>query len=254
MSSARKRTHVLPLLAGCWLLLGAGNAGAERALAAVASNFVVPAEVLAAEFERDTGHTVSIAAGSTGKLYAQVIQGAPFDVLLAADEWRPERLEREGRAVPGSRFTYAIGLLTLWSPSPDAFGHDPVGYLRTGHLRRLAIANPDLAPYGIAARQVLEHLGLQDHMADRMVFAENVGQAHAMVDTGNADAGFLARAQVFGRPGSHWHVPSAMHAPIEQQAVLLERAADNAAATGFLAFLRSEAARAAMARAGYGLP
>ena len=156
--------------------------------------------------------------------------------------------------MPGSRFTYALGLLTLWSPRPDAFGDDPEGYLRAGRLRRLALANPDLAPYGSAARQVLEHLGVQDQLAGKIVFAENVGQAHAMVDTGNADAGFLARAQVIGRPGSHWPVPSAMHAPIEQQAVLLERAADNAAATGFLAFLRTEAARGAMSRAGYGLP
>ncbi|HEY5681274.1 MAG TPA: molybdate ABC transporter substrate-binding protein [Pseudomonadales bacterium] len=254
MSSARKRSRLLQLLATCWLLAGAGNAWAERALAAVASNFVVPAELLAAEFERATGHTVSIAAGATGKLYAQVVQGAPFDLLLAADAWRPERLELEGRAVPGSRFTYAVGLLTLWSPRPDAFGEDPVGYLRAGRLRRLALANPDLAPYGTAARQVLEHLGLQAQLADKMVFAENIGQAHAMVDTGNADAGFLARAQVIGRPGSHWNVPVGMHLPIEQQAVLLRRAADNAAATGFLGFLRTEAARGAMATAGYGLP
>ncbi len=197
---------------------------------------------------------MSIAAGATGKLYAQVVQGAPFDVLLAADGWRPERLEREGRAVSGSRFTYAIGLLSLWSPRTDAFGEDPVAYLRAAQFRRLALANPDLAPYGRAARQVLEHLGLNDQLANRMVVAENIGQAYAMVDTGNADAGFLARAQVSGRSGSHWNVPAALHEPIEQQAVLLQRAAENPAAVGFLAFLRTDEARRVIGQAGYGTP
>jgi molybdate transport system substrate-binding protein len=254
MTPARRPSRVVLLLATCCLLAGAAGASAERVLAAVASNFVLPAEELAAEFERATGHTVAIAAGATGKLYAQVVHGAPFDVMLAADGWRPERLELEGRAVPGSRFTYALGLLCLWSPRPDAFGGDPLAYLRAGRFRRLALANPELAPYGSAARQVLEHLYLQDELADRIVVAEHVGQAYAMVDTGNADAGFLAKAQVIGRAGSHWQVPAEMHAPIEQQAVLLKRAADNPAALGFLAFLRTDEARRAIARAGYGLP
>ena len=162
MTTVPRQRCMLQLLATGLLLTAAGSACAGQVLAAVASNFVLPGETLAAEFERSTGHTVKMAAGATGKLYAQIFQGAPFDVLLAADGWRPERLEREGRAVAGSRFTYAIGLLSLWSPRPDAFGDDPVAYLRAGRFRRVALANPDLAPYGAAARQVLEHLGLTD--------------------------------------------------------------------------------------------
>ncbi len=254
MITAGGQSRVLQLVAACWLITAAAGASAGQVLAAVASNFALPAQALAAEFERATSHTVSISAGATGKLYAQIVQGAPFDVLLAADAWRPERLEVEGHAVAGSRFTYAIGLLSLWSPRTDAFGDDPVAYLRAGGFRRLALANPDLAPYGSAAREVLEHLGLQGEFADRIVVAENLGQAHAMVDTGNADAGFLARAQVIGRAGSHWSVPEAMHTPIAQQALLLKRAAENRAAAGFLSFLRTEAARRAIARSGYGLP
>lgn len=200
---------------------------------------------------------MTVVAGSSGKLYAQIANGAPFDVFLSADQERPGRLEKEGLAVAGSRFTYATGRLTLWSAEPGRVGRDGAATLRRGEFRRLAIANPALAPYGAAAKQALEKLGLWDRFKDRIVMGETIGQAHAMVASGNAELGFVALSSVLSprteTKGSRWDVPGDLHAPIRQDAVLLSRAAGNPAARGFLAFLRSEKARGLIESFGYSI-
>ncbi|MCP3980314.1 MAG: molybdate ABC transporter substrate-binding protein [bacterium] len=238
-------------------LVVAATASAGEVLVAVAANFAQVAEKLEVDFERASGHRVTLTTGSTGKLYAQVRHGAPFDVVLAADALRPRLMIEEGRAVEGSRFTYALGRLTLWSPRPDRVGADGEKLLRAGEFRRLAIANPDLAPYGAAARDALTALGLWDEFVGRIVRGEDAGQAHAMVATGNAEFGLLALSLVLsarnGSPGSRWDVPSDLYQPIRQDAVLLKRAADNPAARAFLDFLKSADARRAIVAAGYGV-
>jgi molybdate transport system substrate-binding protein len=242
------------------LLLGlflAGPAAGEEAVVAVAANFLEVAERLAADFERDRGHALRFVAGSTGKLYAQIAHGAPFDAFLAADQERPARLEREGLAVAGSRFTYAGGRLALWSREPGRVGADGAATLRQGKFRLLAIANPDLAPYGAAAKQTLQKLGLWERFGGRIVMGETIGQAHVLVASGNAELGFVALASVLSprnaTRGSRWDVPAHLHAPIRQDAVLLLRGARNPAARGFLAFLRSPRAQAVIAAHGYGV-
>jgi molybdate transport system substrate-binding protein len=236
-------------------LLAATGARAGEVSVAVAANFKATLEEVGAAFTRATGHTVLASSGSTGKLYAQITQGAPFAVLLAADRARPARLEQEGRTAAGSRFTYAVGRLVLWSPDPgrvDAEG----AVLRDPALERLAIANPRTAPYGAAAQEVLEGLGLWDALRPRLVRGENIGQAFQFVASGNAPQGFVALAQVRagGQPGSQWLVPQALHAPIEQQAVLLKAGENNAAARAFLDYLRGPEAVAIIERYGYDVP
>lgn len=258
-SGAGARRHGTALLARLGLaatLTMPGIAFGEVALVAVAANFAEVMERLEADFEAESPHGLTVTTGSTGKLYAQIVNGAPFDVLLAADQARPELLEQQGLAVRGTRFTYASGRLSLWSADPQAFAGDGAAWLRRGAFRRLAIANPDLAPYGLAARQVLEALGVYEALAGRLVLGENVGQAHAMVATGNAEAGLVARAYVASprnrEPGSRWDVPADLHAPIRQDAVLLMRAEDNSAARDLLAFLRRDDVRRVIAGYGYG--
>lgn len=235
----------------------AGPAAGEQAVVAVAANFSEVAERLAKDFERESGHTLTFVAGSTGKLYAQIANGAPFEVFLSADQERPERLEKEGLAVAGSRFTYATGRLTLWSREPGRIGRDGAAILRQGRFRHLAIANPALAPYGAAAKQALEKLGLWERCKDRIVMGQTIGQAHTLVDSGNAELGLVALSSVLSprndTKGSRWDVPSDLHAPIHQDAVLLARAARNPAARGFLDFLRSATGRAVIASYGYGV-
>ena len=198
-------------------------------------------------------HRLRVAVGSTGKLYAQILHGAPFDVLLAADQERPVLLERAGLAVPGSRRTYAIGRLTLWSADPERVQGDIPALLTAGNFRRLAMANPDLAPYGAAAREVLTGFGLYGALDKKIVTAENIGQTYAMVATGNAEIGFVAASGVRSTgEGSRWDVPADLHAPIRQDAVLLSRAENNIAALAFLDFLRTDRARAIISGYGYG--
>lgn len=224
---------------------------------AVATNFSEVVERLEVDFEGSSAHRLTVVTGSTGKLYAQIVHGAPFDILLAADRRRPELLEQEGRAVVGSRFTYAVGRLTLWSPDPARVATDGIETLRAGAFRRLAIAHPELAPYGAAARETLTALGLLDALGDRIVLGENIGQAHALVATGNAELGFVALSYVLSprnrTPGSRWDVPRNLHAPIRQDAVLLVRSVDHAAARAFLDYLRSAEARAVLEGFGYGV-
>lgn len=228
---------------------------ADSARIAAATNFATVLPQLTARFQRGTSHALTISMGSTGKLFAQIVNGAPFDILLAADQERPERLEQAGLAVPDSRFTYAVGRLTLWSADPDRIGPDGVEALHAP-FHHLAIANPDLAPYGRAARETLESLGLYAELADRLVLGENVGQAQAMIATGNAELGFVARSSLVAEQapgGSRWDVPAALHQPIRQDAVLLVRAIDNAAARAFLTYLTAAEAQGIIRRAGYGI-
>ena len=227
-------------------------AAAGEALIAVAANFAAPMQALEAAFEAESGHALTVSAGSTGKLYAQIANGAPFDILLAADTERPERLEAEGRAVAGSRFTYAAGRLALWSADPVLIGEDGAAVLRAAAFRRLAIANPDLAPYGAAAMEVLSGLGLAETLRSRIVMGENIGQAFAIAASGNAELGFVALSQVAeDEKGSRWIPPAASYAPIRQDAALLSRAAENEAALAFLEYLKSDEARAIMEKYGY---
>ena len=257
---ARRRRRVGRGVRAGPLRAGAAPAGAAPATqgadvtVAVAANFAAPMKRIAQAFERATGHRVVAAYASTGKLYAQIVQGAPFQVLLAADAKTPERLQAEGRAVAGSRFTYAIGQLALWSR--DAGVVDAQGeVLRSDRVSRLAIADPKLAPYGAAAMQVLQRLGLQAALAPRLVTGESIAQAWQFTATGNAPLGFVALSQVMQdgalTRGSAWVVPAELHDPIRQDAVLLHAGKHHEAAIALLRFLRSEEARRLIREFGY---
>jgi len=230
---------------------------AGEALVAVAANFSEVVEELETMFEEASGHSLTVTTGSTGKLYAQIKNGAPFDVFLAADQVRPARLEAEGDSVPGSRFTYAIGQIVLWSPNADRVSDDGVSTLKAGDFDNIAIANPGLAPYGLAAKQTLQHYGLWDALSGRIVMGQNIGQTFSMVATGNAPLGFVAKSYVLSprnnQPGSRWDVPTKAYDPIRQDAVLLKRAANDPAAQAFADFLRSEKARPVIERFGYAM-
>jgi molybdate transport system substrate-binding protein len=246
-----KRSTCIALSAVCWLAaLDAGRA--EEIKVAVATNFATTMDALVALFEATSGHTVTLSAGSTGAHYAQIKNGAPFELFFAADAERPKLLEDEGVAIRGSRFTYAIGRVALWSPRAgfvDAEGR----VLETASFRHIAIANPDLAPYGAAAREVLERRGLWESLRDRIVLGQDIGQTYSFVHTGNAELGFVAYSQLVSGDapieGSFWLVPEELHAPIEQQAVLLE---DAPAARAFLDFVKGADARTIIRKFGYG--
>lgn len=237
------------------LLLAAAPARADEIYVAVASNFLETLRQLATRFEAVSGHRLKLISGSTGKHYAQIRHGAPFDLYFAADARRPALLEQAGLIQPGSRFTYAIGRLVLWSPMAGLVDDRGRVLKRKGEFRHLAIANPKLAPYGRAARQVLEALGLWQALQQRIVRGENIGQAHQFVNSGNAELGLLARSQVWhpdrGIEGSWWEIPEDLYSPIEQQAVLLR---DHAAARDFLAFVTGGEGRALIRASGYGVP
>lgn len=226
------------------LLLATGGAFAGETTVAVAANAAEVVETLAAEFERESGHRVTVTVGSTGKLYAQILHGAPFDLFLAADQERPRLLVEQGLAVEDSRSTYAIGRLVLWRPGAAMAVDEDL--LRDGSLRRLALANPDLAPYGAAARETLRELGLWESLRPKIVLGENVGQAFAMAASGNAELAFVSLASVLsprnGHEGSYWEVPEHLHRPIRQDSVLLDRARDNPAARDFHEFLNTPVA------------
>lgn len=241
------RLAALLLLASC----STGLQAAELVIA-VASNFQPAMHQLARRFEAKTGHRLRLVTGSTGKHYAQVHNGAPYDLFFAADSERPLRLEQEGLARPDSRFTYALGALVLWSPDTSLV--DSAGeVLRGDAFGRLAIANPRLAPYGRAARETLVALGLWASLQDRLVRGENIAQAFHYVYSGNAQLGLIAHAQLrtLDVPGSRWPVPAELHAPIEQQAVLLK---DTLAGRDFLAYVRSAEAVAIIRQFGYAVP
>ena len=235
-------------------LAAAPRAMAAEVRVAVAANFAEPAREIAARFRARTGHEASISIGSSGQLYAQVVNGAPFDVLLSADRERPEKAEAEGLGVAGSRFTYATGRLVLFSRTPGLVdGRGAV--LRTGRFDKIAIADPRTAPYGVAAVEAMRKLGAYDSLQPKLVQGTSIAQTYQFVDTGAAELGFLALSQVAQvKGGSRWLVPAALHTPIDQQAVLLKRGAGNPAARAFLAFLRGAEARAVIRRYGYEAP
>lgn len=233
------------------------TASADEVRVAVAANFTAPMQKIAEAFARDTGHRAVLAFGATGKFYAQINNGAPFDVLLAADEQTPQRLEDEGQGVAGSRFTYAIGSLVLWSAREGYV--DPQGrVLADGDFRHLALANPKTAPYGAAALQALEQLGLRERLQARFVQGENIAQTHQFVASGNAELGFIALSQVIedGRiaRGSAWRVPADQHQPIRQDALLLQRGEHNPAARALLDYLKGASAVALIRAYGYEVP
>lgn len=229
-----------------------GYLQAAEVMVAVASNFTRTLEKLAPEFERSSGHSVTIVSGATGRHYAQIVNGAPYDVFLAADAQVTARLEEEGRAVPGSRAVYATGRLSLWSRTPGYV--DAQGTILTeGAFRRLSIANPRLAPYGEAAVEVLTALGQYERLSERLVQGENIAQTYQFVDSGNAELGLVAYSQVLenGAAGSHWLVPEDLHALLTQELIVLK---DSAPAREFVAFLLQPSTLALIAASGYGVP
>jgi molybdate transport system substrate-binding protein len=232
------------------------SAHADKVHVAVAANFTAPMQQIAALFERDTGHKALLAFGSTGKFYAQIANGAPFEVLLAADDETPVKLEKEGLGVVGSHFTYATGKLVLWSASPDLI--DAGGaVLKNGNFKHLALANPKTAPYGAAAMEVMGKLGVLPALQPLFVQGENITQTQQFVVTGNAELGFVALSQVFkdGKlgNGSIWMVPTNLYKPILQDAVLLAKGRDKPAPIALMAYLKGEKPRAIIKSYGYEL-
>ncbi len=238
------------------LALISSSAFAAEVQVAVAANFTAPMQTIAADFEKDTGHKAQLAFGATGKFYAQIKNGAPFEVLLAADDETPAKLEKEGLAVSGSRFTYAIGQLALWSAKPG-YVDDKGEVLKQGAFAHLALANPKLAPYGAAAVETLTRLGLLGSVESRFVQGENIAQTYQFISTGNAELGFVALSQVMkdGKvaTGSAWIVPATLHTPIRQDGVILAKGKDNAAAEALMKYLKGDKARAIIKGYGYGL-
>ena len=233
------------------LAIGAPALAADVQVA-VAANFTEPAKEIAAAFEAKTHDHVLLSFGSSGQFYAQISHGAPFQVFLSADADRPAQAEKEGFAVPGTRFTYAVGRLVLFSKTADLVdGHGEV--LKSGRFQKIAIADPAAAPYGAAAVQTMTRLGVYDGLKPKLVTGTSINQAYQFTETGAAELGFVALSQVINEAGgSRWLVPEADHAPIDQQAVLLKPGQDDAAAKAFLAFLKGPEARKVIAKFGYG--
>ena len=244
-------------LAGAFAALLASLSPASQAgdvTVAVAANFAGPLAKIAEGFTAATGHTLKTITGSTGKFYSQIVAGAPFQVLIAADDETPTRLIAEGHAVAGSHFTYAIGRLVLWSAQPG-FVDDQGAVLAAGKFNKLAIASPKVAPYGRAAMQVIQGSGLAATLTPKIVTGESIAQAYQFVVTGNAELGLVALSQVLvpGKPvpGSFWRVPAGLHDPIRQDAVLLKAGEHSAAAAALLAYLKTAPARAVIQAYGY---
>ena len=248
------RFNLRRLLALTAALALSAAAQAEVVQIAVAANFTAPARALAEVFARTTGHEAKLSFGATGAFYTQIKNGAPFDVLLAADNERPARLEKEGDTVPGSRFTYATGQLVLWSAKPG-FVDDQGAVLKGGHFGKIAIANPKNAPYGAAAVEAMEKLGLAATLQPKLVTGESIGQTFNFIATGNAELGFVALAQVLEggklKSGSMWVVPAQYHAPIIQDAVILKRAANNPAAKAWMELLKTPQSKELIRSYGY---
>lgn len=234
------------------LVLGLGQtANAEELRLAVAANFTAAMKEIAAQFEKESGHKTLISYGSTGKLYAQIVNNAPFDVFLAADQARPLRLHEQDQ-LGDAPFTYAVGKLVLWSRDEQREVSEAA--LKQGHFKRLALANPKTAPYGAAALKVMEHLGLSDALRGRWVLGDSIAQTYQFAATGNAELGFVALAQIaLDDSGARWMIPQSYYPPIRQDALLLNRGKDKPAAGAFLAYLQGPAAREVIQRFGYGI-
>jgi molybdate transport system substrate-binding protein len=238
------------------LLGAAGIAHADEVQVAVAANFAAPMKEIAARFEHDTGHKVLSTVGATGKFYAQIKNGAPFDILLAADDETPARLEKEGAAIPNTRFTYAIGKLVLWSAQPGLVD-DKGGVLKKASFEHLAIANPKLAPYGAAAVQAMQKMNVYSALEPKFVVGESIAQAQQFVASGAAQLGFVAMSQVYEggklKSGSAWVVPRSMYSPIRQDAVALEKGKGKPAVEALLNYMKGDKAKAVIRLYGYDL-
>ena len=249
----RSPQMLLSLLAG---LTFSATSLADEVQVAVAANFTAPIKAIARAFEKDTGHRVVASFGATGQLYAQIQHGAPFEVFFSADDSTPARLENEGLGVAGTRFTYATGSLVLWS-AKAGYVEDDGAVLKANQFRHLAIANPKTAPYGLAATQVLDKLGLTEAVRSKLVEGQSITQTLQFVSTGNAELGFVALSQVYqdGRisSGSAWIVPDDMYAPIRQDALILTKGADNPAATALVEYLKGPKAAEIIRSFGYQL-
>lgn len=245
-------TRFAPLLLTTFFAIGAAQAAEVQV--AVASNFTAPIQAIAADFEKDTGHKLVAAYGATGQFYTQIKNGAPFEVFLAADDTTPAKLESEGDTVKGSRFTYAVGTLALWS-AKDGYVDSQGQVLKHNDFQHLSIANPKAAPYGLAATQVLDKLGLTAQVKSKLVEGQNITQAYQYVSTGNAELGFVALSQVYkdGKVtgGSAWIVPAELHDPIKQDAVILNKGRDNPAAVALVDYLKGPKAAAIIQTYGY---
>ncbi len=246
--------NLLPL---CLSLLLTVPSFAAEIRVAVAANFAPTMKEIAAGFEKASGHRVSLTQGATGKFYAQIVNGAPFDILLSADDETPAKLVKEGKAIAGSQFTYAIGRLALWSPDAKLVGQGGA-VLKGSGFRFVAIANAKVAPYGRAAVQTMQKLGVLSQIEPRVVQGESIAQTYQFVSSGNAQLGFVALSQVWEngrlRSGSAWVVPEEMHEQLKQDAVLLDAARDMPAARALLDYLKSDAAKKIMERYGYRIP
>lgn len=242
------------LIALVTVLLLAASAHAAEVKVAVAANFAQAMKDIAAEFEKDTGHKLSLSQGASGKFYAQISNGAPFEVFLSADDETPARLVREGKAVAGSQFTYAIGRLALWSPDASLVDQGG-GVLKTDKFKFLSIANAKIAPYGRAAVQTMQKLGVLAAIEPRVVQGESIAQTYQFVSTGNAQLGFIALSQVWEngklKSGSAWIVPEDMHEALEQDVVLLNAGKQSTAAAALVDYLKSDKARRIIERYGY---
>ena len=241
------------------LLLVGQTTWAATTLVTVASDFTKPMTEIAAAFEKATGHTAKLSFGSSGKAFAQIQSGGPFEVYLSASEKYPLELEKSGYVVAGSRFVYAIGKLVLWSAKPG-FVDDKGDILKIGDFKHIALADPAHAPYGVVAEEVMKSLGVLDKLRPLFVMGENISQTFQFVSTGNAELGFIAFAQVIdintGKigSGSGWMIPDNLHGPFNQTAVLLKKGAENPAALALVDFLKSPTALAIIEKYGFGLP
>ena len=247
-----RRLQMLGLaLAAAVLAFAPVGASAAETQVAVAANFTEPAKEIAAAFKAASGHTAVLSFGSSGQFYAQMSHGAPFEVFLSADADRPLKAEQDGLGVTGTRFTYAVGRLVLYSKTPGLV--DGAGaVLNSGKFNKLSIADPTAAPYGTAAVQTLQKLGVYAAVKPKIVMGSSITQAYQFVDTGAAELGFVAYSQVINvAGGSRWLVPVADHAPIDQQAILLTTGQNNAAAKAFLTFMKGPQAVAIIKKYGY---
>jgi molybdate transport system substrate-binding protein len=243
--------RALAAAAGLVVSLSAGDAAAGQTNVAVAANFTDAVKEIAAAFKKRTGHEAVLSFGSTGQLYTQITQDAPFQIFLAADAARPRKAVDEGLGVADSRFTYAIGKLVLWSKTPGLVKGEET--LRKGAFTKLSIANPTAAPYGEAAIETLQALKLYDGLKPKIVQGNNISQTFQFIDTGNAELGFIALSQIADNDsGSRWMVPQTLYTPIRQDAVLLKKGAGNEAATAFISFLKGPEARTIIEKYGYG--
>lgn len=251
------RWNQLKLFAVCTLIFGSSLSNAAEVHVAVAANFLKPLEQLQTKFEQETGHTLLISSGSTGQLYAQIKNGAPFEVFLGADTKRPQLTIDDGLAVADTLFIYAKGVLVLWS-AQDGLVDDKGDVLKSSKFNNLAITNPKTAPYGAAAIEVLDRLALTDRLSGKIVEGQSITQVYQFVATGNAELGFIAFSQLKSEPeikGSYWMIDSSLYQPIEQAAVLLKNGADNVAAQQFLAFLQSNEIKTMIVKEfGYNVP